>query len=118
MNVMACAVPGWNSRPLFGMAASGTILSVGGASSGDPSVVVKAAVAPPTNSYEIPRPVLHQQSQRFGGRFTRTVNEQVATSPQVLVAVQMTTVEPSGKAVPEGGVQMTGPLLPDAPTLK
>ena len=57
------------------------------------------------------------QSQRFGGGFTVTVKEQMATSPQVLVAVQMTTVEPIGKVVPEGGVQLTGPLLPDAVTL-
>src|SRR5215510_5027072 len=50
--------------------------------------------------------------------FTMTRNEQEALWPQMLVAVQVTTLVPSGKTVPEGGVQRTGPTCPMAFTLK
>ena len=36
-----------------------------------------------------------------------TVNVQVAVLPLISVAVQVTVVEPTGKQVPEGGVQTT-----------
>jgi len=52
------------------------------------------------------------------GRFTVTVNEQLAMPPQAFVTVQVTTVVPSGKRLPEGGEQTIGPLKPVALTLK
>jgi hypothetical protein len=38
---------------------------------------------------------------------TRTVNEQVERFPPLSVAVQVTVVVPSAKALPEGGTQAT-----------
>ena len=57
-------------------------------------------------------------SVRWGGKdrddFTMTRKLHVDTAPQALVAVQVTTLVPSGNALPEGGVQITGPTLPEA----
>src|ERR1035441_5402878 len=58
------------------------------------------------------------QPQRVKYCLTLTVKEHVATPPHAFVAVQVTVVLPSGKTLPEGGEQTTGPVLPGAVTLK
>ena len=46
--------------------------------------------------------------------FTITRNEHDTLWPQMLVAVQVTTLVPRGNVVPEGGVQRIGPVCPVA----
>ena len=46
------------------------------------------------------------------------MNEHCAIPPQLLVAVHITIVVPIGKAVPDGGTHVTGPVLPVALTVK
>ena len=49
----------------------------------------------------------------FGGTGrTITLNLQVVTPPQLFVVVHVTAFVPSGKMLPEGGEQTTGPMLP------
>ena len=74
-------------------------------------------LAPPMGPTSMPMANIRQPQRVYGGR-TVTVKEQVAMPPQLLVAVQMTVVVPSGKALPEGGAQTTGPVLPVAVTAK
>ena len=59
-------------------------------------------------------PTCQSHGQRVVGRLTVTVKEQLAIPPQELVTVQVTTVVPSGKRLPEGGMQTIGPLNPVA----
>ncbi len=59
-----------------------------------------------------------RQLNRLGGRRTVTPKEQVAV-PQSFVAVHVTSVDRfAGKKLPEGGEQITGPMLPEAVGVK
>ena len=51
--------------------------------------------------------ILVEQVRTIRGGFTVTVNWQLVTTPQALLAVQVTTVVPIGKVLPLGGLQLS-----------
>jgi len=64
--------------------------------------------------------ILVEQSMAMGGRTTVTLKEQLVKCPQVSLAVAVTMVVPTGKALPLGGLAITLGVLqpPEAVTVK
>jgi hypothetical protein len=71
-------------------------------------------MAVPMGVIGMPMTMMVLQRHLPGGRNTVTPNVQVAV-PQALVAVHVTILERfAGKRLPDGGEQITGPMLPTA----
>jgi hypothetical protein len=65
----------------------------------------------PSSVVSIPT-AIHGQPQRGRCGLTTTWKLHEAAAPHWLVAVQVTRFVPSGKLLPEGGTQSTGPAFP------